>query len=95
MRNIKLIIVLLAFNIPIIISAQSKVKKDFVVQEFVKDRDDWKPNLGSSEIMILENGYAIGGYDPVAYFKQNKAQKGFASIKVEWNDATWLFLRGA
>ncbi len=34
---------------------------------------------------------AIKGYDPVAYFTQNKPVKGAADITFEWNGATWHF----
>lgn len=71
--------------------AQNKEIKKYTVQEYVKDRADWKPNLANSEIMVLENGYAIGGYDPVAYFKENKALKGNESISFKWKNVTWLF----
>jgi YHS domain-containing protein len=94
MEKLKLIAIMVLV-LPIIAlsqnESQSKFKK-YTVQEYVKDRKDWKPNLGNSEIMIMENGYAIGGYDPVAYFTQNEAVKGSESIQLKWNDATWLFV---
>jgi len=34
---------------------------------------------------------AIKGYDPVAYFTENKAVKGDKAISYEWHDATWQF----
>lgn len=34
---------------------------------------------------------AIKGYDPVAYFTQNKPVKGAADIVFEWSGATWHF----
>ncbi len=34
---------------------------------------------------------AIKGYDPVAYFKQNKPVKGDESFAYEYNGAKWLF----
>jgi YHS domain-containing protein len=34
---------------------------------------------------------AIKGYDPVAYFTQNKPLKGKADITLEWQGATWHF----
>jgi len=42
---------------------------------------------------IHENvfGSAIDGYDPVAYFKQNKAVEGSNNFTHEWNDAKWYF----
>lgn len=37
------------------------------------------------------NNYAIYGYDPVAYFTQNKAIKGSKKISLEWHGAQWHF----
>jgi YHS domain-containing protein len=36
-------------------------------------------------------GFAINGYDPVAYFKQGKPVPGNPAIAAEWNGAKWLF----
>lgn len=43
-----------------------------------------------SVIYQTEQG-AIKGYDPVAYFKDNKAFKGLAELNYEWNGAKWYF----
>ena len=90
-KNIKSLALIIALCIPNLFLAQNNIKKKYVVQEFVENRVDWRPNLGKTEIMVLENGYAIGGYDPVSYFIENKSQKGNESIKLEWNGAIWLF----
>ncbi|MCV6604747.1 MAG: YHS domain-containing protein [Porticoccaceae bacterium] len=34
---------------------------------------------------------AIKGYDPVAYFTENKAVKGSKKFQYEWMDASWRF----
>ncbi len=39
----------------------------------------------------LENGLAIQGYDPVAYFTQNKAVKGQAANTVTYKNVTYRF----
>ena len=39
----------------------------------------------------LKNGVAIQGYDPVAYFNQNKAMKGKEGIRLERKGVTYLF----
>jgi len=36
-------------------------------------------------------GFAIGGYDPVAYFTQNKATPGLEGIEHRWGGANWRF----
>ncbi len=38
------------------------------------------------------NGVAIKGYDPVAYFTQNKAVIGNDSITMEWSGSIWKFV---
>jgi len=43
-----------------------------------------------SEIFI-KDGYAIRGYDVVAYFSENKSVKGSEQFSFSWNGATWLF----
>nr|WP_293297090.1 YHS domain-containing (seleno)protein [Allomuricauda sp.] len=91
MKILRLLMMVLALFGSVLSFGQSKEIKKYTVQEYVKDRADWKPNLANSEIMVLENGYAIGGYDPVAYFKGNKALKGNESISAKWKNVTWLF----
>jgi YHS domain-containing protein len=39
----------------------------------------------------LEDGIAIQGYDPVAYFKQNKAIKGKKDLPLTENGVTYYF----
>ncbi len=39
----------------------------------------------------LKDGIAIQGYDPVAYFKQNKAVKGIRDISIYHQGATYFF----
>jgi YHS domain-containing protein len=34
---------------------------------------------------------AASGYDPVAYFTQDKPVEGRSDLEYEWNDATWRF----
>jgi len=43
------------------------------------------------EIMVSENGQAIGGYDAVSYFRDGGPREGVASYSYRWRDATWLF----
>lgn len=37
------------------------------------------------------NGKAIKGYDPVAYFLENKAVPGDERFSYNWSGSTWLF----
>ena len=43
-----------------------------------------------SEVFIFD-GAAIRGYDPVAYFTDNKAVKGNDQFSFEWKNAIWHF----
>ncbi len=54
----------------------------------------------AGEQYVDESGYALSGYDPVAYFdlkqvplgeKQPEAMPGKAAITAEYNGATWAF----
>ena len=38
-----------------------------------------------------KRGYAVSGYDAVAYFTVGQPTKGNKEISTEWNNATWLF----
>jgi YHS domain-containing protein len=44
----------------------------------------------TSEVFSNEGG-AIKGYDPVAFFTESKAVKGTKEFTHEWNGATWHF----
>jgi YHS domain-containing protein len=37
------------------------------------------------------HGVAIKGYDPVAYFTENRAVKGISDYSYNWNEASWHF----
>lgn len=41
--------------------------------------------------IFVKDGYAIGGFDPVSYFTENKAVKGDTTISIIWKKAKWLF----
>ena len=47
--------------------------------------------MGMHDEIIQEDGIAIGGYDPVAYFNSNEAIKGSSEFTYEWNGAKWQF----
>lgn len=42
-------------------------------------------------VFAVRSGWAIRGYDPVAYFKDGRPVAGHPEISAEWNGATWLF----
>ncbi len=41
--------------------------------------------------VFVSNGYALDGYDPVAYFEQAEAKKGSVDETVEYNGSTYCF----
>ena len=38
-----------------------------------------------------DDGYAIGGYDPVAYHAENRPVKGDTALSLRWQGTEWLF----
>ena len=41
--------------------------------------------------VFIKDNKAIRGYDPVAYFKENRAVEGKAEFVYTWNNASWYF----
>lgn len=41
--------------------------------------------------IFTRDGLAIGGYDPVAYFTDDRPVKGDARFEAQWGGATWRF----
>ena len=46
---------------------------------------------GAQGEQYTKRGYAVSGYDTVAYFTVGKPTKGDKNISTEWNGAKWLF----
>jgi YHS domain-containing protein len=49
-------------------------------------------NKTSIKIFKDENGIAIKGYDPVAYFTENAALNGKPEFSYKYNNAVWQFI---
>jgi len=49
------------------------------------------PSSDDSGPLFIQNGYALDGYDPVAYFEQSEARKGSENELVTFNGATYAF----
>ncbi|NET11347.1 MAG: YHS domain-containing protein, partial [Symploca sp. SIO2B6] len=45
----------------------------------------------ATSLINIENGLAIEGTDPVAYFTQSEAVPGSEEFAYEWGGATWRF----
>lgn len=49
-------------------------------------------SIFAQEKAIYEkNGTALNGYDPVAYFTENKPIEGKENFSLVWSDTKWLF----
>lgn len=52
----------------------------------------FSPNFFDSQISKDDSiDYALNGFDPVEYFKNNKASKGSKKFSSEYNGTRWLF----
>ena len=56
----------------------------FVAQAYAQKAEIFSPG-----------GKAIKGYDPVAFFSEQKAVKGTDSLSYQWKEATWYFASDA
>ena len=83
MTKLKIILLLL---ISFSISAQEVVKNNNVVSK--ADQED---TIQFSPIQTNSQGVAIDGFDPVAYFDQDKAVKGSSEYNCEYLNTTWHF----
>lgn len=45
--------------------------------------------------VFVDDGFAIHGYDPVAYFTEGAPREGSDAHTVDWNGATWRFASAA
>jgi YHS domain-containing protein len=53
--------------------------------------DSNKPGAKGPKVNVDQNGVILKGYDPVAYFKQNKAIKGDPKYSSSYGGATYYF----
>ena len=53
------------------------------------------PALAAEPPVFQDDGLAIRGYDPVAYFTQGKPVEGAAKHQFKWNGAIWRFASAA
>lgn len=47
--------------------------------------------FGQKSATFIDDGKAIRGYDPVAYFTAGKPIKGTDQFVLDWNNAKWFF----
>ena len=53
------------------------------------------PKEYAAQPVFAEEGLAIRGYDPVAYFTEGKPVPGSDAFSTTWNGATWQFASAA
>jgi hypothetical protein len=63
------------------------------IAAFLLQRDIARAQQASKPQVFTEfrSKLALDGYDPVAYFKTGKSQKGSPAHALNWNGAAWLF----
>ena len=49
----------------------------------------------ANKSVFVDDGFAIRGYDPVAYFTEGKPVRGDEQFSAEYDGATWLFASAA
>lgn len=54
-----------------------------------------RPARADAPAVYAEDGVAIGGTDPVAYFAEGAPRAGSAEHSLDWNGATWRFASAA
>jgi YHS domain-containing protein len=67
-----------------------KDKKNDQMTDEKMDKEMMHDNM-MNKIDKDENGVAIKGYDPVAYFTDDKPVMGKVEYSYNWNDAEWHF----
>jgi YHS domain-containing protein len=63
----------------------------FLIAAFIGSHSKLVAQDNKNVIQNLKDGLAIQGYDPVAYFSQNKAVEGKKTISQKYNGATYYF----
>ena len=53
------------------------------------------PGAPDAQEIFTDNGLALRGYDPVAYFNEGEPQRGSADFVAEWGGAEWRFVSAA
>jgi len=66
-------------------------KQILIVLMAVITASTFAQNSKSAKLVNTENGVAIQGYDPVAYFESNKAIKGNEKITASFQETTYYF----
>jgi YHS domain-containing protein len=77
------------------------MKKDDMKKNMKSNMETEKDKMKSGDMMMKKemmtkvdkdkNGVAINGYDPVAYFTDNKSVMGNKKYSFKWNNAEWYF----
>lgn len=49
------------------------------------------PGVAGAQMILAEDGLALRGHDPVAYFTQGRPVRGTADHTLQWGGAEWRF----
>lgn len=49
------------------------------------------PALARPQQVFVKSGYAVCGYDPVAYFRKSRPVEGQPAHRLQWHNAIWQF----
>ena len=53
------------------------------------------PPMAAAKAVFAENGVALRGHDPVAYFTEGRPVRGLPEHAADWGGATWHFASAA
>ena len=53
------------------------------------------PPMAAAQAVFAENGVALRGHDPVAYFTEGRPVRGLPEHAADWGGATWHFASAA
>ena len=87
--NKYLVVLTVMVSLPLVAQNEPLTQPGGVVERFAEG--DTTTVAKHSPVSTNIPGVAIDGYDPVAYFTQNKAVKGDEALVCDYNGTTWRF----
>ena len=87
--NKYVVVLTVMVSLPLVAQNEPLTQPGGVVERFAEG--DTTTVAKHSPVSTNIPGVAIDGYDPVAYFTQNKAVKGDEALVCDYNGTTWRF----
>jgi len=87
--NKYVIVLTVMISLPLVAQNEPLTQHNGVAERFIQG--DSTIVAKHSPVSTSIPGVAIDGYDPVAYFTQNKAVKGDEALVCDYNGTTWRF----